>query len=222
MERFVTSATLSKAIRYMRDFDCGTISAERGAYRGPQGAGSRQRAKHYREHVWYLLNELREKYSCTLTRGTWTEDGPTTSETSIFVVDTKRLGTLEHDLNELGQEYAQDMVVFIPAGSNGGELETTARDESYHDLEDYFNPKSNDPNKAWNTPREWGGSAYPNLGEAPIHLPGKTYGVSRKATTQFRGRPLGLGKTERDPGSPTGPDTYDEPDVNPHRSEPPY
>lgn len=176
------SATLAKAQKMMELHDCGTISAERGAYRGPE-QGSKRRD--YKEHLWYLKNELEDKgYSVTQTRGTWTEgDNPTTAEVSFFVVDYKDHGTLKQDLQEIGQEYAQDAIMFIPKGSNSAEMHVTARPQVYQ-------------NNRWSTPAEWSEGKWPSLGDAPAELPGKTFGKSRQATTQFRGRPMGMGSTD--------------------------
>ena len=181
----LTSATLSKAVSEMRNHDVGMISGEIGQrqdtpefQRGPAGGAKGYSGKAHSQ----LGKELRDLgYSVTLTQGVWTDttSGARFPEKSYFVVDLHDTGKLKEDLQALGAKYFQDAVLFIPAGTENGEMIGTASEETW-------NKFGWDPNAATTPEKGWTAE-------------GRDLGKKREFTTQFRGRPLSYGDAESNP-----------------------
>ncbi len=60
-------------------------------------------------------------YGVTKLHGSYPEGGKTTKEISYFVVDLNDTGNLEKDLRNLGQEFEQDSILYIPKGAIKGD-----------------------------------------------------------------------------------------------------
>lgn len=105
---------LSRVLSHMEKHDTGTISASRQRFSSKE---NKQRT------ISLKAKLLKLGYSVTLIKGSYIEDYGTANATevkedSLFVVDIKDKGRLELDLRNLGEEFEQDSILFIPVGGN--------------------------------------------------------------------------------------------------------
>lgn len=173
----ITSATLSKAIRQMKDHDSAFVSAEIGdRVKTPQFQRGPEHEAHYQEKAMQKLSQDLKalNYSYTAVKGGWSEgNGKFHPEDSFYVVDLQDRGSLKTDIGELAKKYFQDAFLFIPAGQENGIMVGTA---SY---------------------KNWGKYGWDKEGATAYHKgwtsEGRTAGIPRQFDTRFRGRPLGFG-----------------------------
>jgi len=173
----LVSATLSKAVASMKNHDAAFISAEIGdRVQTPQFQRGPEHEKRYQEKAMQKLSmDLRSLgYSFTAVKGGWSENsGKFHPEDSFYVVDLDDTGKLKTDMSELAQKYYQDAFLFIPAGSEDGQMVGTA---SY---------------------KSWGKYGWDKEGATAYHKgwtsEGRTLGKKRQFDTRFRGRPMGFG-----------------------------
>ena len=102
--------SLSRLVNKMKSHDCGVITASKGKYTKKE---NQQRNK-------LLVSKLlRKGQGITIMKGAYienfgTSDAKEVSETVYFVEDKNDTGNLKKDLIELGEEFDQDSILFIP------------------------------------------------------------------------------------------------------------
>lgn len=112
---------LSRLWRHNEEHDTGALTAFR---KGPACGDTDKRYtnKENAQRNKSLLAKLKTKgYGVTKLHGTYPEGGKTAKEISYFVVDLSDAGKLEKDLLQLGQEFEQDSILFIPKGAIKGD-----------------------------------------------------------------------------------------------------
>lgn len=121
----VNESSLSRLHAHMKEHDAGTITAYRSEYTKKENQQRNQS----------LLAKLSAKrYQITGVMGSYIENwgqGPEKEkevrEHVYFVVDANDTGTLEADLRQLGEEFEQDSIMFIPKGQSTGILWGTSK-----------------------------------------------------------------------------------------------
>lgn len=125
-KNFLNESSLSRLRQHMLEHDSGTITAFRSAE--DCGRGEKITKKQNRARNKVLLANLRkEGYSITKVKGSYIENYGTKNAEEIgeevfFVVDINDKGNLKSKLVELGEEFEQDSVMFIPKGGKEGML----------------------------------------------------------------------------------------------------
>jgi len=145
MMRYIESG-LSRLYSKMENHDCGTITAsrEKDMINGKLHYYTRKENK---QRNLSLLAKLQAGgYLVTKVKGSYIEnfgtpDAVEVSENVFFVEDTYDMGTLEEDLIELGEEFNQDSILYIPRGGLNGILIGTndAEFPGYHKKINYSN-----------------------------------------------------------------------------------
>ncbi len=112
--RIIKEAGLSRTLSHMEKHDTGLISASRNMF---SSKDNRKRTKNLKAKFLML------GYSVTDMIGSYIENYETpqaveVKENSLFVVDIKDFGRLEKDLKNLGEEFDQDSILFIPKNSD--------------------------------------------------------------------------------------------------------
>jgi len=121
----LNESSLSRVVHHMAKHDCGTITAHRakeGCGEENDNAYSIQDNKKRNIQLRARLESL--GYGVTDVDGSYIENfgkpnAIEVKEDVFFVVDLKDKGTLEEDLVELGEQYMQDSIMFIPKGKMG-------------------------------------------------------------------------------------------------------
>lgn len=118
MENILQESGLSRVLHHMENHDVGTISASRSVYNSSE---NKKRSSSLKAKL------LSKGYGVTEVDGVYVEDYGTSEaievkEISFFVVDLKDKGKLKKDLQELGEEFDQDSILFIPKGGDSSIL----------------------------------------------------------------------------------------------------
>lgn len=126
-------SSLNRLVSHISEHDCGTITAYRSEYTHKE---NQQRNK----SLFAKLISL--GYGVTAVKGSYIEnygkpDAKEVGEHVYFVVDLKDRGNLKRSLKNLGEEFDQDSILFIPkTGEKGSYLigTTQSRDvwQRYH------------------------------------------------------------------------------------------
>lgn len=117
---YLTESSLSRIWKHNEEHDCGALTAFRAAR--DCGNGKPYKAEENKARNKSLLSKLKsKKYGVTRLKGYYPEGDKDVKEESFFVVDIKGTGNLLSDLKELGEEFEQDSILFIPKGSIKGE-----------------------------------------------------------------------------------------------------
>jgi len=109
---------LSRIWTHMKEHDCGIISAER--YSPTCGNGKPYTNKENLQRTRSLASKLHDKrYDITSIKGSYIEnfesdDAKEVDETVFLVVDVNNSGKLFDDLKQLGEQFEQDSIMFIP------------------------------------------------------------------------------------------------------------
>lgn len=112
--------SLTRILKHNEDHDCGIITAFRN-YEGC-GQGKELSKKDNMKRNKSLALKLKSRgYGVTRIMGKYPEGGKEKKEIGYFVVDLNDRGNLEQYLIELGKEFNQDSILFIPKGSILGE-----------------------------------------------------------------------------------------------------
>ena len=160
-EPVLTESSLSRLYRHMLEHDSGTITAYRKKYTYAQNE----------ERNYLLLAKLNHKrYLTTSVKGSYIENYGSKNAVEVgehvyFVLDSQDTGNLEKDLRELGEDFCQDSILFIPKGGTTGILWGTSNPEC----------KSDAP--------------YPPYGQKEV-LPNAIWGKEAQFMTKIRGRPF--------------------------------
>ena len=144
----IDESSLSRVYRQMKEHDCGTITAFRGAR--DCGAGKPYTKRENKARNKLLLAKLMTKsYGVTRVKGHYIENynSPNAVEvgaTVFFVMDLHDSGNLRRDLLRLGEEFEQDSILFVPKGGKQGTLIGTNKCPNgypgYHKTKSYKNP----------------------------------------------------------------------------------
>ena len=151
-------SSLTRLLSKMENNDCGSITAYRSEYTKSE---NQQRNRS-------LLAKLQNlRYGVTSVKGSYIENFGTpeaieVGEHVFFVEDKENKGKLEKDLRELGEEFDQDSILFIPKGG----------EKSY----------------LWGTNKK-NPEAYPKYGVSK-ELPNRTFGKENEFMTKVKGRPF--------------------------------
>jgi len=125
-EFYLNESSLSRLYSKLREYDCGIISA----FRNKEKCGDKIEDKKYTrqenlQRTAKLLAQLNYKgYSPTRVLGGFVENYGTefassrANEVSFFVCDEENKGKLRKDLMDLGFEYTQDSIIYIPINGN--------------------------------------------------------------------------------------------------------
>lgn len=112
LTEYLLESSLSRVYRHNEKYDCGTITAFRG---------DNSFDDNIRRNKSLVNKLLRKRYSITKVSGRFVEDGnKPVIEKSFFVVDIEDKGTLEQDLIQLGKEFDQEAILFLPKGTVDG------------------------------------------------------------------------------------------------------
>lgn len=123
--RKILEKSLSRVYQHMQEHDSGFITAYRSEYSHGQ---NQQRNKS-------LLAKLQsQRYGVTSVEGSYIENYGTSNEIEVgehvfFVVDLYDKGNLKSALMDLGNEFDQDSILFIPEGGSKGFLIGTSKRE---------------------------------------------------------------------------------------------
>ena len=119
-KEYLNESSLSRIWKHNEEHDAGALTAFRKG--SDCGGGTRDTKKENKQTNRSLLAKLKTKgYGVTKLHGSYPEGGKTTKEVSYFVVDLNDSGNLEKDLRELGKEFEQDSILFIPKGAIKGD-----------------------------------------------------------------------------------------------------
>jgi hypothetical protein len=114
----LNESSLTRVFSMIKEHDCGFITSYRGFKTNAINQASNKK----------LLTQLRAKdFGVTKVKGSYIENFGTdkekeVSEESFFVVDLTDRGDLRKVLEELGNEYDQDSILFVPMGGETGLL----------------------------------------------------------------------------------------------------
>lgn len=112
-------SSLSRIWRHNELHDCGALTAFRKSRDCGNGKPYTRKENDARNKS--LLSKLKSKgYGVTSLKGKYPEGGTVGKEESFFVVDLQDAGRLEKDLINLGAEFEQDSVLFVPKGAIQG------------------------------------------------------------------------------------------------------
>ena len=121
----LNESSLSRVVHHMNNHDCGVITA----FRSKEGCAGPDDPEYSLEDNLKRNRQLQAKlqikgYGVTKVDGSYIENFKTPNakevkEASFFVVDLKDTGKLEDDLRQLGEEYMQDSILFIPKREKG-------------------------------------------------------------------------------------------------------
>ena len=124
-EPVLTESSISRLYRHMQEHDSGCITAYRKKYTHAQN----------KERNYLLLAKLNYKrYLTTSVKGAYIENYGSKSAVEVgehvyFVLDSQDTGKLENNLRELGEEFCQDSILFIPKGGVNAFLWGTSNPE---------------------------------------------------------------------------------------------
>lgn len=117
-DEFLTESSLSRVQEHMTAHDTGFITA----FRGKNTVGvNKQLNKQLKAKLLIL------KYGVTEVKGAYienyeTDEAKEVGENTFFVVDLEDKGNLKAKLKDLGEEYDQDSILFVPKGGTRGYL----------------------------------------------------------------------------------------------------
>jgi hypothetical protein len=126
----LVETSLSRVWSYMEKYETGIITAFR--YAEDCGNGKKYSRHENKQRNRSLLAKLRNMgYGVTAVQGTWINNaGLKSAETSYFVVDIENIGKLKNNLIELGTEFDQDAILWIPKGGKNAEMIATNQCEN--------------------------------------------------------------------------------------------
>ena len=122
----IDESPLSKVYRQMKNYNCGTITAFRGARDCDRGSKYTKKENLARNKS--LLAKLMTKsYRVIRVKGYYIEnynspDAIEVDETVFLVMDLDDSENLRRDLLRLGEEFEQDSILFVPKGGKQGTL----------------------------------------------------------------------------------------------------
>ena len=122
----INESSMSRAYKHMQAHDTGTITAFRNAR--DCGAGPvYTKNENLARNKSLLAKLMAKKYGVTRVKGYYIEnyntpDAVDVGETVFFVADLPDRGFLKSDLKDLGEEFDQDSILYIPKGSPHGLL----------------------------------------------------------------------------------------------------
>jgi len=123
---YLHESSLSKVYRNMLLHDSGTITAFRDSRDCGEGESYTKSEKNAMNKTLQAKLLVRG-YSLTKVKGEYIEgygssNAKVVGESVFFVIDIKDKGTLKKDLMDLGEEFEQDSILFIPKGAEIGQL----------------------------------------------------------------------------------------------------
>lgn len=123
---WINESSLSRLRSHMLEHDSGTITVFRSAEDCGRGEKITKKQNKARNKI-LLANLRKEGYSITKVKGAsienyGTEDAREVGEEVFFVVDINDKGNLKKKLMQLGEEFEQDSILFIPKGAEKGML----------------------------------------------------------------------------------------------------
>ena len=119
-DKELNESSLSRIWKHNKEHDAGALTAFRKGAECGEGEPYSKRENTQRNKS--LLAKLKTKgYGVTKLHGSYPEGGKTAKEISYFVVDLNDTGNLEKDLRNLGQEFEQDSILYIPKGAIKGD-----------------------------------------------------------------------------------------------------
>jgi len=127
-KEFLTESSLTRVYQQSKKHDIGTITAFRNDYEDEDGETVLYTKQENRQRNKSLIAKLlRYGYGITSVKGTYIENYNTdkaieVSEDVFLVVDLGDRNDLRKNLKKLGAEFDQDSILFIPQGSQTGEL----------------------------------------------------------------------------------------------------
>ena len=127
-DKQLNESGLARLSKHMEEHDCGTITAFRSK-EGCAGPDDKQysRSDNQKRNKQLYANLQMMGYGVTAVHGAYIENYGTSNakevrENVYFVVDMKDKGKLRDDLENLGNKYQQDSILFIPKGGEGSIL----------------------------------------------------------------------------------------------------
>ncbi len=127
-DKQLNESGLARLSKHMEEHDCGTITA----FRSKEGCAGPEdkpysRADNQKRNRQLYANLQMMGYGVTAVHGAYIENYGTSNakevrENVYFVVDLKDKGKLRQDLENLGNKYQQDSILFIPKGGEGSIL----------------------------------------------------------------------------------------------------
>lgn len=135
-KNYINESSLSRIQKHMIEHDTGMITAFR--YAENCGFGKIYTKKENKARNKSLLSKLqRQGYGITKVKGSYIENYNSNNEIEVgeevyFVVDLNNEGNLKQKLKELGLEFEQDSILFIPKNAEYGLLIGTNKcEDSY-------------------------------------------------------------------------------------------
>lgn len=125
-EKQLNESGLSRVWAHMKDHDTGILTAFR--YAKACGKGDvYTKAENLKRNKSLLAKLQSKRYGVTSVKGSYIEnygskDEKEVGENVFFVIDLKDTGKLKKDLIELGKEFEQDSILYIPKGGDKSEL----------------------------------------------------------------------------------------------------
>ena len=127
-KEFLSESSLTRVYQQSKKHDIGTITAFRNGYEDENGETIEYTKQENKQRNKSLIAKLlRYGYGITSVKGTYienynTDDAIEVSEDVFLVVDLGNRNDLRKNLKKLGAEFDQDSILFIPKGSQTGEL----------------------------------------------------------------------------------------------------
>ena len=116
----LNESSLSRIWGHNQKHDCAAMTAFRDKRDCGKGEPYTNKENKFRNKS--LLAKLKVKgYGVTSLKGVYPEGGKTKKEESFFIVDLNDTGDLLKDVKNLGKEFEQDSILYIPKGSINNE-----------------------------------------------------------------------------------------------------
>ncbi len=130
-------SSLSRVFKKMEEHECGTITAYRGEFTYKENRARLESLNVKLTKLGYRLTELNGVYIENFGSTNPEKPEKTVKERIFFAEDFKDYGTIKKDLMDLGEEFDQESILFIPKGGLSATLIGTSHDQDayldYHE-----------------------------------------------------------------------------------------